>query len=66
MPFMPIFHNGVNDFWYTRNDFLFLGNVSAIFDIWLVGDDFLREIFPAFQAMRAEARILKKTTTLSV
>ena len=32
-----------------------------MYDIWIIGDDFLTELFPTLQAMKKEAKIAKKT-----
>ena len=39
----------------------FSGNIPAIHDTWIVGDTFLREIYPTFQAMETQAVQSKKS-----
>ena len=39
---------------------LFPDNISAICDIWLIGDAFLRDIFPTLQAMNTQSVVAQK------
>ena len=44
----------------TCSNYIFLDDILAASDVWLVGDAFLRDIYPTLQALRAKAVLDKK------
>ena len=44
--------------------FIFADNIAAFFEIWMVGDAFLRDIMGTLQAMKNEARLNRKAPSL--
>ena len=64
MPFSDIYVN--NYCWYFTQQIsnsminLISDTVSAIYDVWFIGDKFLGDMFLALQSLRQQAKILKK------